>query len=75
MRTNVESDAVMEEPVVVKRRCTKKNPCVLSEIKKDEYWEHEDTYEVIPDDEISLLIAPIVLKCPNCGLEFKWKPD
>jgi len=66
----------------IERRCTKQNPCVPSEIKKNEFWIHEGAYEVDPDWEGEIFL----FKCSDCGLEFfldlrlpeereKWNPN
>ena len=46
--------------------CTKEHPFSGGEVKADEYWEHVDANEVVPEYEGEV----VVYHCPNCGLDF-----
>jgi hypothetical protein len=49
-----------------KRICDKNSPFPGGEVKPDEYWEHTDAYEAVPEYDGEV----VAYHCPNCGTDF-----
>jgi len=55
------------KPKIIKRACTKNKSCIPREVKENEFWAHEDAFEINQNSDIIIRL----FKCPNCNIEFE----